>query len=60
MLTVNTHEAKSQLSRLLARVSHGEEIVIAKSEKAKTPVIPIWMHPQASEHQLYGCVARRA
>ena len=31
--TVNIHEAKTHLSRLLARVSDGEEIVIAKSGK---------------------------
>jgi len=28
---VNTHEAKTQLSKLLARVQAGEEIVIAKA-----------------------------
>ena len=31
--TVNIHEAKTHLSRLLERVSEGEEIVIAKSGK---------------------------
>ena len=31
--TVNIHEAKTHLSRLLERVSDGEEIVIAKSGK---------------------------
>ena len=30
MDVVNVHEAKTHLSRLLARVSRGEEIVIAK------------------------------
>lgn len=30
MLTVNVHEAKTQLSRLLAQVEAGEEIVIAR------------------------------
>jgi prevent-host-death family protein len=29
METVNIHEAKTQLSRLLARVERGEEIIIA-------------------------------
>ena len=33
MLTVNTHEAKTQLSSLLAKVSHGEEIIIVESGK---------------------------
>ena len=30
MLTVNVHEAKTQLSRLLAQVEAGEEVVIAR------------------------------
>ncbi len=33
METVNVHEAKTHLSRLLARVSAGEEIIIAKAGK---------------------------
>ena len=33
MQTVNIHEAKTHLSRLLARVSAGEEIIIAKAGK---------------------------
>ncbi|MCD6273350.1 MAG: type II toxin-antitoxin system Phd/YefM family antitoxin [Deltaproteobacteria bacterium] len=41
MLTVNTHEAKTQLSRLLVRVSHGEEIVIAKSGKPVARLVPV-------------------
>lgn len=41
MLTVNTHEAKTQLSRLLARVSNGEEIVIAKSGTAVARLVPV-------------------
>ena len=31
--TVNVHEAKTHLSKLLARVSLGEEIIIAKAGK---------------------------
>ena len=31
--TVNIHEAKTQLSRLLVRVQNGEEITIAKAGK---------------------------
>ena len=30
MTVVNVHEAKTQLSRLLARVESGEEVVIAR------------------------------
>ena len=31
--TVNTHEAKTHLSRLLAQVESGEEVVIARAGK---------------------------
>ena len=31
MVTVNVHEAKTNLSRLLAKVEAGEEVVIARS-----------------------------
>ncbi|MCB9539271.1 MAG: type II toxin-antitoxin system Phd/YefM family antitoxin [Myxococcales bacterium] len=31
MIQVNIHEAKTQLSRLLARVEAGEEVVIARA-----------------------------
>lgn len=41
MLTVNTHEAKTQLSRLLVRVSNGEEIIIAKAGKPIARLVPI-------------------
>ena len=33
MVTVNVHEAKTSLSRLLARVEAGEEVVIARNGK---------------------------
>ncbi len=41
MLTVNTHEAKTNLSRLLARVANGEEIAIAKSGTPIARLVPI-------------------
>lgn len=31
MIEVNIHEAKTQLSRLIARVEQGEEVVIARA-----------------------------
>ena len=51
MLTVNIHEAKTQLSRLLARVGNGEEITIAKSGKAIARLVPI---KQTSEKRISG------
>ncbi len=38
MVTVNVHEAKTNLSRLLAKVEAGEEVVIARNG---TPVAQI-------------------
>ncbi|MGD8589097.1 MAG: type II toxin-antitoxin system Phd/YefM family antitoxin [Chromatiales bacterium] len=46
MLTVNTHEAKTHLSRLLARVANGEEIIIAKSGKPIAKLVPIEQRTQ--------------
>ncbi|HLA93963.1 MAG TPA: type II toxin-antitoxin system Phd/YefM family antitoxin [Actinomycetota bacterium] len=39
--TVNVHEAKTHLSRLLERVERGEEIVIARSGKPIARLVPI-------------------
>lgn len=33
MITVNVHEAKTHLSRLLEKVANGEDVVIAKAGK---------------------------
>jgi prevent-host-death family protein len=38
--TVNVHDAKTHLSKLLARVLEGEEIVIAKAGKPVARLIP--------------------
>lgn len=40
MTVVNVHEAKTHLSRLLERVSAGEEIVIAKAGRPVAKLIP--------------------
>ncbi len=41
MQTVNVHEAKTHLSRLLERVEAGEEIVLARNGKAVARLVPI-------------------
>lgn len=41
MTTVNIHEAKTHLSKLLVRVSNGEEIIIAKAGKPIAVLSPI-------------------
>jgi prevent-host-death family protein len=39
--TVNVHVAKTQLSSLLERVAHGEEIIIAKAGKPIARLVPL-------------------
>jgi prevent-host-death family protein len=41
MTTVNVHEAKTHLSRILDRVSAGEEIIIAKAGKPVARLVPL-------------------
>ena len=40
MTTVNVHEAKTHLSRLLAQVEAGEEVTIARNGKPVARLIP--------------------
>ncbi|MDI3532081.1 MAG: hypothetical protein PWR28_426 [Synergistaceae bacterium] len=40
-LTVNIHEAKTHLSKFLARVEEGEEVIIAKAGKPIARLVPI-------------------
>ncbi|MGQ0733866.1 MAG: type II toxin-antitoxin system Phd/YefM family antitoxin [Acidobacteriota bacterium] len=40
-VTVNIHEAKTHLSRLLERVAHGEDIIIAKAGTPIARLVPI-------------------
>ncbi len=41
MKSVNIHEAKTHLSRLLERVQAGEEIIIAKAGRPVARLVPI-------------------
>ena len=41
MKTVTTHEAKTQLSRLLAEVEAGEEIIIARGTRPVARLVPL-------------------
>jgi len=41
MTTVNVHEAKTHLSKILDRVSAGEEIIIAKAGKPVARLVPL-------------------
>lgn len=39
--TVNIHEAKTHLSRLLDEVSHGEEVMIARAGRPIARLVPM-------------------
>jgi prevent-host-death family protein len=41
MMTVNVHEAKTHLSKLLERVHAGEEIIIAKNGEPYARLTPL-------------------
>jgi prevent-host-death family protein len=45
-VTVNIHDAKTQFSRLLARVGEGEEVIIAKAGKPIARLVPIGKRPK--------------
>ena len=46
MTTVNVHQAKTQLSKLLLQVEAGETIVIARAGKPSAQLVPINAHPK--------------
>jgi prevent-host-death family protein len=45
-MTVNVHEAKTHLSRLLARVEAGERILIARAGKPVAALVPVSERPR--------------
>ena len=45
-MEVNIHEAKTHLSKLLERVSLGEEVIIAKAGKPVAKLVPLDDQPK--------------
>lgn len=41
MLTVNIHDAKTQLSKLVEQAAHGEAFIIAKAGRPMVKVVPL-------------------
>ncbi|MER8950188.1 type II toxin-antitoxin system prevent-host-death family antitoxin [Mesorhizobium sp. M0959] len=58
MRTVNIHEAKTHLSRLVDRAAKGESFIIAKSGKPMVKVVAIDA-PAAGEMRRVGFMAGR-
>jgi len=53
MLTVNIHEAKTHLSRLVEQAARGESFVIAKAGKPLVKVVPL-SAPEPGQMQRLG------
>ena len=54
MQTVNIHEAKTNLSRLLEEVAAGEEIIIAKAGKPIARLVPLAAAPNKRRLGLFA------
>jgi len=52
MRTVNIHEAKTHLSRLVERAANGEPFVIAKAGKPLVKVVPIDQPPASAARRV--------
>jgi prevent-host-death family protein len=60
MLTVNIHDAKTQLSKLIARAVAGEPFIIAKAGKPMVRVEAIESERQPHKSRLGGLVGKVA
>jgi prevent-host-death family protein len=49
MTVVNTHEAKTKLSRLLEEVQQGKEVVIARANRPVARLVPFQKQRQARQ-----------
>lgn len=57
MRTVNMHEAKTHLSRLVARAAKGEPFIIAKAGKPLVKVVPLDVSPAEGKPQRFDFMA---
>jgi prevent-host-death family protein len=56
METINIHEAKTHLSRLVEKAANGEPFVIAKAGKPMVKVVPLDT-PEAGQQKRLGFLA---
>jgi prevent-host-death family protein len=50
----NIHEAKTQLSRIIERVEHGEEVIISRAGHPVAKVVPL---PTPRRRRVWGSLA---
>ncbi len=53
--TVNIHQAKTHLSRLVERVAQGETVIIAKAGKPMAKLVPL-EQPDVSTSRRFGAL----
>ncbi len=56
MVTVNVHEAKTHLSRLLKQVEAGEEVTIARNGKPVARLVDIKKHGKRKPGSMAGLI----
>lgn len=52
MLTINIHDAKTHLSRLIEQAAKGESFIIAKAGKPMVKVVPLGLSDTADNQRL--------
>ena len=57
MVTVNVHEAKTHLSRLLAQVEAGEEVIIARNGKPVAQLVRCKKHGKRQFGSMKGLIS---
>jgi prevent-host-death family protein len=53
-MEVNVHQAKTQLSKLIAAAESGEEVVIARNGKAAVKLVPVAVAAKRPRRELWG------
>ena len=56
METVNVHEAKTHLSRLLAQVEAGEEVIIARNGQPVARLVPVQKRGKRQPDTMKGLI----
>jgi prevent-host-death family protein len=53
-MEVNVHQAKTQLSKLIAAAESGEEVIIARNGKAAVRMVPVRAVAAKSRREMWG------
>jgi prevent-host-death family protein len=57
-MEVNVHQAKTQLSKLIAAAESGEEVVIARNGKPAVRIVPVAVAAKRPRRELWGAGER--